>query len=466
MPLPSIKSVHAAAHLPAIPSPQAALLLSLLHQLDQTQWWPEDRLRAEQLAQMELLVDHARRTVPWYRDRLPASDSGAGRLSDETWSRVPILSRQDVQRHADALRSTHPPAGHQQVRPVATSGATGTPITVQTTEGSRLMWMALLLREHAWHARDLTATHVAVRIFGDKVAPWPEGLRCPDWGPPENVVYRTGPAAMLDIFTDTRRQLEWLVKQDPQILLTFPSNALELAALCRAEGVAFPNLRELRLVSEAVDADSRRFLGATWNVPVTDVYSAQEVGYIALQCPEQRYHVQAESVHVDVVDAEGRTCGPGEVGRVLVTTLHNFAMPLIRYEIGDYAEVGDACPCGRGLPVLNRILGRVRNMVALPDGERRWPNLAGPFYRDVAPVVQHQIVQHGLDSIEARLVVERPLSREEERALQALIVRRLGHPFSLRFSYPQRIERSRSGKFEEFVSLVLAPDVPSAQSSL
>ena len=76
---------------------------------------------------------------------------------------------------------------------------------------------------------------------------------------------------------------------------------------------------------------------------------------------------------MEVLDNHGRPCKEGETGRVVLTDLHNFTMPLIRYEIGDYAEVGPPCACGRGLPVLARILGRSRNMLTLPAGDRIWP---------------------------------------------------------------------------------------------
>ena len=78
------------------------------------------------------------------------------------------------------------------------------------------------------------------------------------------------------------------------------------------------------------------------------MYSSQEVGYIALQCPEnESYHIQAENVLVEILDDDGLPCEPGEVGRVVVTALHNLATPLLRYDIGDYAEVGSPCSCGR-----------------------------------------------------------------------------------------------------------------------
>src|SRR3546814_13116510 len=86
--------------------------------------------------------------------------------------------------------------------------------------------------------------------------------------------------------------------------------------------------------------------------------------YLALQCPEhEHYHVQSEAVLLEVLDEEDRPCRPGEVGRVVVTPLTNFAMPMIRYAVGGLAAVGAPCPCGRGLPVLTRILGRARDKI-------------------------------------------------------------------------------------------------------
>ena len=112
---------------------------------------------------------------------------------------------------------------------------------------------------------------------------------------------------------------------------------------------------------------------------------------------------------VEVIDAAGQPCAPGQVGRVVVTPLFNYAMPLLRYELGDYAEVGPPCPCGRGLPVLTRILGRERNaLLVAPTGERYWPAFGSRKFTEIAPIVQHQFVQKDAEWIEARLVTERP----------------------------------------------------------
>ena len=93
---------------------------------------------------------------------------------------------------------------------------------------------------------------------------------------------------------------------------------------------------------------------------VVDIYSCTEAGYLAFSCPEQgNLHVQAESVIVEVLDRAGKPCAPGEEGEVVVTPLLNFAMPLIRYAVGDRAVVGEPCACGRGLPTLKTV-GRSR----------------------------------------------------------------------------------------------------------
>ncbi len=218
-------------------------------------------------------------------------------------------------------------------------------------------------------------------------------------------------------------------------------------------GIRFPTLREVQTLSEVLDPALREECRRLWDVEIADRYSTQETGYIALQCPEsENYHIQSECALVEILDADGAPCRPGEIGRVVVTPLHNFATPLLRYDIGDYAEVGNPCPCGRGLPVLKRIMGRARAMLTLPDGGRSWPLMGGSRFAEIAPVRQYQFVQKSPQRIEARLVVARPLSDEEEGKLRERMLSRLGHPFDIEFSYVKKIERRAGEKYEEFKS--------------
>jgi phenylacetate-CoA ligase len=163
----------------------------------------------------------------------------------------------------------------------------------------------------------------------------------------------------------------------------------------------------------------------------------------------------AERVLVEVLDSEGNPCAPGETGRLVVSSLHNFAMPLIRYELRDHATVGEPCACGRTLPTLARIAGRERNMVRLPDGTTHWPLVGFHRFREIAPVRQYQLIQHTLHAVEVRLVCDRALSAGEEAHLGAVIRDALGYAFELRFAYFGReLPRAPNGKFEEFVCAI------------
>ncbi len=454
-PVPPLLSGVPGAVWPAIPGPRAATLLAVLAQLERTQWLSGEELERLQCRQLSSLFAHAHRAVPFYRKRL----AGAGYQPGEAVTRdllhaVPRLARAELQGLGDELLAESTHEAHRPIGVVRSSGSTGIPVQVRTTQVTKLLWEAITLRDHYWHRRDFAQKLVAIRAEAQRPTDDTDGISGPTWGPPVSLLHATGPAALLDVSVVVERQLPWLIAQAPGYLLTYPSNAVALAKLCLARGIRLPTLQALRLFGEVVDDEVRAVCGEAWGVPVTDLYSANEIGYVALQCECGAYHVQSESVRVEVLDAAGSPCAPGEVGKVVVTSLHNFAMPLIRYELGDLAEVGGPCPCGRGLPVLARILGRTRNMLVMPDGTRRWPLLGWREFRKIAPVIQHQIVQRRVDLVEVRLVVERALTAGEEGRLTARIQEALGHPFPLVFAYLSEIPRTRSQKYEEFVSEV------------
>jgi phenylacetate-CoA ligase len=439
---------------PAVLTGRAATLASMLGQFERSQWLPAGELEALQLAQLGVLLAHAGSHAPWYRDRLGAAGIAPGvPLTRALWERIPVLERAEVQERGADLRSDAAPQPHGSVREIATSGSTGRPIRVLKTELTGFFWDALTLRAHDWGLWNETGILAAIKWFPDGVAAWPAGASWPNWGEPYSVICDSGPSCALAVTATVAQQAEWLGRVQPDYLTVFPSILPDLIGECAQHGVQLTRLKQVRTIGECLDPAVRVLCRERWNVPVQDTYSAQEVGYMALQCPAyEHYHVQSECVRIEVLDEQGRACGPGETGRVVVTPLHNFAMPLVRYAIGDYAEVGAPCACGRGLPVLERILGRSRNMLALPGGERLWPRLAELRYNDVFPVKQFQVVQTGLTSLQVLLVAGRKGSPEEEGRLRAIIVERMGYPFEVSFSYVADIPRSAGGKFEDFKS--------------
>jgi phenylacetate-CoA ligase len=457
-PIPAVdRSKVAGIDWPSLPSVEAMNMLSLQYMLARTQWWRPERLREHQFRQLDRLLAHAVETVPYYRERAPAY-GGRGRkrpLSPERWRGFPLLTRASIQQYGrlGLLASEVIPAGHGRVMENTTSGSTGAPVVTQQTELSQLLFQATVLRETLWHRRDLAGKFGAIRRDVHSKVITAEGAHLPDWGFPFAGVYPTGPAVFLHVFLPVSDQVSWLQRERPDYLITFPSNFLAITRYALERGIRLPSVRGLRTVGEVVTPELRAACRECWGVEIDDAYSTQELGNVAYQCPEQRsYHVQSETVLVEIIDDAGRPCPPGKVGRVVLTPLQNFAMPMIRYSIGDYAEFGEPCACGRGLPVLRRILGRTRNMVTMPSGEKRFSMLPGRTFARVPAIEQHQVVQTGLEEIEVRLVARKPLEPAEEDAIRHDIVDQLQYPFRIRFTYHQEIPRSPEGKFEDFRS--------------
>ncbi|MBX3157031.1 MAG: phenylacetate--CoA ligase family protein [Deltaproteobacteria bacterium] len=448
---------------PALHGGATAMTLALAWQLERSQWWTPDELRRHQQRQLALVARHAATTVALYEERWAGLDP----TDPAQWHRLPLVSRADVIAAGPRLLSRRYPADHGRIDEVRTSRTSGEPVRVRTTEVVHAMWKALTLRDHAWHRRDLDAHLAAIRYAGPEVARPPDGARSQGWGPATAALAPEAPMSLLSVDSTTDEQVDWLARVDPVYLIVYPSVLGAIARRVAERGVRLPSLRQVRTISEALSADTRALCREALGVPLVDTYSAEEVGYLAMQCPEREtYHVPAERVLVEVLDDAGAPCGPGEVGRVVVTDLHNFASPLVRYDIGDYAEVGAPCPCGRGLPVLNRIVGRRRNMLVYPDGRTAWP-LFTVACREAAPYVECQLVQDTAGAVRLRVVphADRPIDEDDRAALAAALRASLHHPFDVAIEVVDRLARSPAGKLEEFVSYARTGITNSCDSS-
>jgi len=432
---------------PALQRHGHAALLSMLHQVEQAQWSSPERARELQALQLGRLLRHAHANVPYYRSRWAGLyDEREGAFTWERFQGLPILTRRDLQENFDNLKSARIPRAHGKFGEGRSSGSTGTPVRFLHTSMTQLAWRVCTLRDHLWHRRDLRAKLAVIRALPKTPA------RAGHWGNATRGLVATGPAASIPITTPVAAQLDWLAAERPGYLMTYPSNVTELARESLRRRLRLDSLLQVRTLGEMLDPETRSLVREAWGVPVIDAYSSEEVGYIALQCPDnEHYHVPSEFTLVEVLDAGGRPVAPGSTGRVVVTALHNTAMPLVRYELGDYAQTGGPCSCGRNLPVLARIAGRTRNMLVAPDGSRVWPFFSARRIRDLAPVVQHQFVQTAPDLLEARLVVSGALTPAQEQAVRTQVLSALPQGLRLHFVYVDVIARGANGKFEDFI---------------
>jgi phenylacetate-CoA ligase len=417
-------------------------MLAIQYQLEQSQWWSPQKITNLQMQQFLQVFRHAVATVPFYRQRF--APWSAGITAWGQFLELPLSTRQEVQQAAEAMRSDMPPPAHGTIVTTESSGSTGSPLVTRGTAWSQLMWHAFLLRDHLWHGRELSGKLAAIRSKTNAV-------KYPNWGLATSP-YVTGPSVVHGVTGDLDEQLRWLAEENPEYLLSLATNVLALARRSLETGLRLPRLKQVRTYAESLRPETRAAVRKAWDVDVVDSYSSEELGYLALQCPAcESYHVQSEGVILEVLDGSGQPCRPGEVGQVVVSTLHNFAMPLLRYASGDFAEVGEPCFCGRGLPVLKRIVGRQRNMFLRPDGGQYWPSFASTVWRELAPVTQFQVVQTARDALEFRVAAPRELTAEESQRLIAALHESLGFVYRTTMLRLPEIPRTPGGKYEDFI---------------
>lgn len=436
---------------PLIANQQNSILHSMVRQLEESQWWDKEKLRAGQLQQLKQLLAYTIVYSPFYKERLKSIDPNE--LTFEQFQQIPVLTRADIQANGKAIDCTQIPTSHGRVSEVMTSGSTAEPVSVRTTGLTALIWNAINLREHLWHEREIDSRTASIRWRSDAVGKAPKGAIFEDWGMPINQFYKSSAAYYLNSSSNVSDQIIWLEKIKPEYLMTHPSNMQAILEECRRQKKSLSFIREIRTVGESVSPAQRQLVEQEMGIKIVDFYSSQELGYIALQCPvHSHYHLQSESLFVEVLREDGSNCEPFEAGRIVVTSLRNFATPLIRYEVGDYGELGESCACGRSLPVLAKINGRVRNMLQLPNGDRHWPNFGFRKIMDVTPLQQFQIVQHSVDKLELKLVTDAEISAEQEASIKQILTDHLDHFFVIEISYHAALPRSANGKYEDFVS--------------
>jgi phenylacetate-CoA ligase len=434
---------------PALPAAPGSLALALQYQLESSQWLSPADLESMQMRQLEQVLRHTYDTMPFWRQRFDAAGIGPQqRLTPELLRSLPLMTRADIQTHGHALLCPNVPQAHGAQLQGETSGSTGSPITYYGTALTQVFWRTFTLRDHLWHQRDLSGKLASIRT---KV----ETGEFNGWGPSTDTAFITGPCVSMRLPVDIDAQLDWLRLQSPQYLISTASNLHWLARRSIERGIDLPCLLQARSFGAVLPEGARAMVRQAWDAALVDIYTAEELGYIALQCPQhEHYHVQSENLVVELLDESGLTCAPGQIGRVVVTTLHNFAMPLFRYALGDYAEAGEPCPCGRGLPVIRRILGRERNMLSFPDGRREWPSFPSAKWAHLAPIRQLQMEQKTREDIELRAVASRALTREEKQSLIAALQACLGYPFRMTIQQMEEIPRAASHKFEDFISRI------------
>jgi phenylacetate-CoA ligase len=408
-----------------------------------------EAVRSQQWEAVRSQLHHAYATVPFYRQRMEA----VGLRPDDVrgpddYRRLPVLTKADIRANGPALLSTE--YDRTRLHRKTTSGSTGVALEVFVDDAAMQHKRACVLRADEWSGWR----------FGERVAKvWgnPEYLRLGWRGRLRNALLER--ATYLDTLKLDEAALAEFVRRlrrrPPSLLFGHAHSVYLLAEYVRAARV---RLRPRGIITTAMVLHSwqRRAIEDVFACPVTNRYGCEEVSLIACECERHDgLHVNAPGVYVELL-CDGRPAGPGEPGSVIVTDLTNRAMPLLRYQVGDVASWADRpCPCGRGLPLLERVEGREADYVVTPAGELiSGISLTENFALHVPGVAQLQIVQETVDRFVFRIVRGTEFGPASLRRLRELVAERFGPEVSFACEYPERIPQEPSGKYRFCVSKV------------
>ena len=431
---------------------------------------PADQIRANQEAALGRMLHFASECVPYYRDLFQKISIGA---EDATPFRVlealPILNKLDLQDKLTALRAERLPKGERAVIEVGTSGTTGIPARVKHSLQSARMFTLLKQREYRWFRFDPKGTFALIRFPGSlpkrddgTELPLGETMRLEEW-PRVAADFVTGPAIGFNIMNTPEDQIAWLRAHRPDHLLSVSEDLEHLAFTAGEERVA-PTLKSVEAISDQMTPTMREHIEQSFGCPIHQNYGLNEIGLVATRCDAGRYHVHSEHCLVEIIGPDGKSVAPGESGRLIVTSLNNWVMPLLRYDADDLAIAVDGpCPCGRTLPSFGDVVGRYSRVAFLPEGTVIVLEALRTAIRKqptgmIRGLRQYQTHHRRDGSWEVRLVLREEMPERLADYLGETWSRILGAPHPpFTVTRVEAIERPPGGKFQDFTSEFFPP---------
>lgn len=419
-------------------------VFSNLDELQSLETLSANELRIRQNRRLHAMLEYAGQRCRRYRSLLNTSTPPAPSEAREWLTTLPLLEKQELQGDPEALRAVPPPS--DRISRKTTGGSTGQPVTV-TKNRSGTAWN----RATFWYGVGWNG----VRI-GDRGARF--------WGSPGGLGRRRWSFWAADVamnrlrfsaFAFDEEDLEAYWKQcllfKPDYFYGYVSMLETFARHLEESGHdgSRLGLKSIVTTAEVLGDPHRELLEDVFGVPVQNEYGCGEVGPIAYECAHRRLHVMTENVCVELLTETGEPALPGETGEVVVTDLHNRAMPLLRYRLGDFAVRGAECGCGRSYPVIEKVWGREYEFVVTPDGRKMHGEYFLYLFEDLRddgiPVDQFQVTQVDQRRLDVAVVSGEGLSEGDLHRIRRGMKFRL-EKMEVRIREVGRIDRAASGK--------------------
>lgn len=400
---------------------------------------------------------HAWESCPYYREAWDAAGLNPWQLESlEDFSRWPVIDRDVIRTNRQQMRSRKP--GLKLISK-ATGGSSGVPLQFDLDHASNDRKMAAWHRGYGWAGAGLGTRQFY--LWGAAVGNpsrwkrWKDALY--------HALYRRRVVSSFDM---SDQRVEWylaeLNRHRPDAIVAYTSPLYYFARALDERGLVPYSPKTIVVGAEKLHGFQRELIERVFRAPVFETYGSREFMLIGSECPEHRgLHLTMENLLVEILDDDGRPTPDGEEGNVVVTDLTNFGMPFIRYANGDRAVAGfGQCPCGRGLPLLRKVVGRRLDMLTTPDGR----TIPGEFFphliKEFGAIRRFQVVQESPDRIVVKLVVRGELGDGSRALLEREIRGVVGQAVDLRLEEVGDIALTAAGKLRVVVNLCGRQSMP------
>lgn len=410
----------------------------VLTQLEESQWYSQDKLKLIQWQAIKRILSHAYVNIPFYRQTFDQARIKPDDIREwDDLHQIPILTKNEIRNNANLLKAVDK---KYRCSKYSSSGSTGPSSIVLADRNTEAYRHAAVFRTRKWMGIDIL----------DKMVMF--------WGVQ---LHRRG--RFKDIFKDfflNRKTISTHVLDEntfiyyhkiinrfkPKIIYGFTSAIYEFARLIKSKDLpmsSFP-IKAVLVTGESLFSYQREMIEKVMKCKVFEQYGAEEFGPLAYECPEGNLHTMAENVFIEVENHDG----VGKRGNLLITSLNNFAMPLIRYRIGDIGELSQSkCTCGRGLPLVGEITGRSVDCIRTPDGKImhgiNFDYLPKYFLNEIK---QFQIVQNNINAVCVNIVKDDGFNDATLAEFETKLREVIGEKLKTDFKVLESIPKEKTGK--------------------
>ena len=425
--------------------------VTVRREMEQTQWWSPEQLKALQVRRLKALLVDAAENVPYYSQLLAKRGVQPAAIDSlDVLQQLPRLTKETIRANTDAMKHRRSPG----LTRFTTGGSTGDPLAFFI--GKRRV------------SHDVAAKWRATRWWGVDIGD-PEVVI---WGSPIEVGAQDGVrnlrdqlfrSTMLPAFEMSDANLPGFLAEirriRPKMLFGYPYSLAYIAQFARKQAIQMDDLgiKVAFVTSETLYSQQRQLLSEVFGCPVANGYGGRDAGFIAHECPAGQLHVTAEDIFLEILDVDGHPVPHGSSGEIVVTHLATNDFPFIRYRTGDIGSLAAGpCTCGRGLPVLRELQGRAVDFLTAGDGTAIPGGAFTYLIRETQGIESFKIEQQSLKLTEVKLVTNDSFDFADIERLIEKFRLRLGPKAEVTIALVAHINFEKSGKFRYITSKVSA----------